>query len=199
MLHETTTVLPPAHVLGAAKRFFAEHVPHNAAFPEQEGPGFLTLRGQGAEEIALSATATTGGTRVRGSTLFYDQAVGRYLSTLPAAVRSVSLPTPCPSGSWWTRNWDAVAFDLPAATPLSRVKEQALTRTGVTGDPADYLSNTRVPGSSRKSSHWPTMGSWPTRPYRAAAQAPARPVMTADDGPPAATPFAPSPSSPSGS
>ena len=83
MVHQMTTVLPPAEVLRAAKLFFAEHVPNNAAFPEKEGEGFLSLRGQGGEEIALSVSVDAEGTRVRASTLFYDQAIGRFFSTLP--------------------------------------------------------------------------------------------------------------------
>ena len=83
MTYDTITALPGAEVLARAKRFFQERVPSNAAFPEKEGPAWLTLRGQGGEEIAISVSAATGGTRVRASTLFFDQAVGRFLSTLP--------------------------------------------------------------------------------------------------------------------
>jgi hypothetical protein len=85
MVHETLTTLPPAEVLARAKRFFAERVPAMAAFPEREGPTWLTLRGQGGEEIALSAVADGVVTRVRVSTLFFDQPVARFLTTLPAA------------------------------------------------------------------------------------------------------------------
>ena len=48
----------------------------------------MTLRGQGGEELVVSAWADsgTGGiTRVRASTLFFDQALDRFLSTLPLA------------------------------------------------------------------------------------------------------------------
>ncbi len=84
MTHSTTVVLPPQDVLDRAKRFFAERVPHAAAFVEKEGPGFLVLRGQGGEEIALHVWADAAGkTRVRASTLFFDQALDRFLSTLP--------------------------------------------------------------------------------------------------------------------
>ena len=84
MTHTTTVALPPQDVLDRAKRFFAERVPHAAAFLEKEGPGFLVLRGQGGEEIALHAWAGPAGkTRVRASTLFFDQALDRFLSTLP--------------------------------------------------------------------------------------------------------------------
>ena len=83
MVHQTVTSLAPTEVLARAKRFFQERVPNNAAFPESEGPGFLTLRGQGGEEIALSATAADGTTRVRASSLFFDQAIDRFFSTLP--------------------------------------------------------------------------------------------------------------------
>ena len=87
MVHELITTLSPADVLGRAKAFFAERIPHHSAYPEREGPGFLTLRGQGGEEIALAAFDADGRTRVRASTLFFDQAVGRFLSTLPGKTR----------------------------------------------------------------------------------------------------------------
>jgi hypothetical protein len=77
--------LSPAEVLERVKLFFAERVPHMAAFAEKEGPGFLVLRGQGGEEVVFSVTALPdgAGTRVRASTLFFDQPVDRFLSTLP--------------------------------------------------------------------------------------------------------------------
>ena len=84
MTFETVTSLTGPDVLARAKRFFAERVPLSAAYPEKEGPGFLVLRGQGGEEIALAVMAAPGGTKVRGSTLLFDQAVDRFLSTLPA-------------------------------------------------------------------------------------------------------------------
>ena len=83
MVHETTTSLDAAAVLTRAKSFFAERVPNQAAFPEKQGPTWLTLRGQGGEEIALAAVPAEQGTRVRASTLLFDQAVHRFLSTLP--------------------------------------------------------------------------------------------------------------------
>lgn len=87
MVHDAETVLPPADVLERARRFFAERVPHQAAYPEREGPDYLTLRGQGGEEIALAVRRDGDVTRVRASTLFFDQAVMRFLSTLPAPAR----------------------------------------------------------------------------------------------------------------
>jgi hypothetical protein len=88
MIHTTTVALPPNEIVALAKRFFAERVPHASAFPEKEGPHFLVLRGQGGEEVALNARAFEGPdgaprTHVRVSTLFFDQAVDRFLSTLP--------------------------------------------------------------------------------------------------------------------
>ncbi|MBA3259543.1 MAG: hypothetical protein H0T68_08775 [Gemmatimonadales bacterium] len=84
MVFEVVTKLDGAEVLRRAKSFFAERVPMTAAFPEKEGPTYLVLRGQGGEEIALAAVPAPGGTRVRASTLFFDQPVDRFLSTLPA-------------------------------------------------------------------------------------------------------------------
>jgi hypothetical protein len=84
MVYQVATTLDGAEVLRRAKRFFAERVPNQAAFPEKEGPTWLTLRGQGGEEIAFAVRAEAGATHVRASTLLFDQAVDRFLSTLPA-------------------------------------------------------------------------------------------------------------------
>lgn len=83
MTHQTSVALPPADVLQRVKAFFAERLPNNAAFVEREGPQFVVLRGQGGEEVVFNATAAEGGTHVRASTLFFDQAIDRFLSTLP--------------------------------------------------------------------------------------------------------------------
>ena len=88
MTHEVFTTLSPADVLARAKQFFQERLPGTAAFPEKEGPGFVSLRGQGGEEIALAAATSAGGTRVRASTLFFDQAIGRFFSTLPVVTEA---------------------------------------------------------------------------------------------------------------
>lgn len=86
MTHMTTVALPPAEVLARAKAFFAERVPHMSAYPEKEGPQYVVLRGQGGEEVAIHATATEGSaTQVRASTLFFDQSLDRFFSTLPLA------------------------------------------------------------------------------------------------------------------
>lgn len=83
MTHETLTTLPPAEVLERAKVFFAERVPHVGAFIEKQGPTFATFRGQGGEELTIATVAGSEGTRVRASTLFFDQAILRFFSTLP--------------------------------------------------------------------------------------------------------------------
>jgi hypothetical protein len=85
MTHATTVSLPPAEVLARVQAFFAERVPNAAAFVEQSGPRFVVLRGQGGEEVVFSAWDDGGVTRVRASTLFFDQAVDRFFSTLPLA------------------------------------------------------------------------------------------------------------------
>jgi uncharacterized protein (DUF58 family) len=84
MVYEVVTTLDGAEVLRRAKGFFAERVPMQAAFPEKEGPAYLVLRGQGGEEIALAVSPAERGTRVRASTLLFDQPVDRFLSSLPA-------------------------------------------------------------------------------------------------------------------
>ena len=90
MMHEVVTALEGTEVLRRAKQFFGERVPMQAAFPEKEGPAFLTLRGQGGEEIAMAVMAAPGGTRVRASTLLFDQTVDRFFTTLPASSGSAA-------------------------------------------------------------------------------------------------------------
>jgi hypothetical protein len=85
MVYEMVTALEGSEVIRRAKRFFAERVPMQAAFPEKEGKTFLTLRGQGGEEIALAVAPAGSGSRVRASTLLFDQPLDRFLSTLPPA------------------------------------------------------------------------------------------------------------------
>jgi hypothetical protein len=89
MTHTTTVTLPPAEVLARAKTYFTERLPNHAAFVEREGPQFAVLRGQGGEEVvfhvALAAPGDGSVTRVRASTLFFDQAVDRFFASLPLA------------------------------------------------------------------------------------------------------------------
>jgi hypothetical protein len=82
-LQEAMTSLSPVEILAAAKRFFSIENRSYAAYPEQEGPGYLTLRGQGGEEVVFNATASGPGTRVSGSSYLFDQQIARFLSTLP--------------------------------------------------------------------------------------------------------------------
>ena len=85
MVHEMTTTLSGEEVIRRAKVFFEERVPQYGAFLERESPSHATFRGQGGEEIALAAVEADGGTRIRASTLLFDQAIGRFFSTLPVA------------------------------------------------------------------------------------------------------------------
>jgi hypothetical protein len=83
MMHEVTTSLLAEDVLRRAKEFFAERVPHFGAFLEKEGPTWATFRGQGGEEIAVAVLPAERGTRVRASSLLFNQTIDRFLSTLP--------------------------------------------------------------------------------------------------------------------
>lgn len=90
MTYETVTSLTAAEVLSRAKEFFSERVPNQAAFPEHEGPSHIVLRGQGGEEVVVSTFPAGDATRVRGSTLLFDQALDRFLSTLPTPEESAA-------------------------------------------------------------------------------------------------------------
>ena len=82
-LQEGTTTLGPDEVLAAARTFFASRVSIYAAFIDMEGPGWVSLRGQGGEEVVIAAHAIEGGSRVTGSTYLFDMQVARFLSSLP--------------------------------------------------------------------------------------------------------------------
>ena len=86
-LQEAQTTLAPADVIAAAKVFFARRNSLYAAFAEREGPTFVSLRGQGGEEILIGATPAKdgNGTLVTGSTYLFDQQVARFFATLPPA------------------------------------------------------------------------------------------------------------------
>ncbi len=85
MTHERTTTLAPEEVVRRAKDFFQTRVPASGAFVERETQRHLVLRGQGGEEVVIAAQPAGAGSAVRGSTLLFDQAVMRFLSTLPEA------------------------------------------------------------------------------------------------------------------
>lgn len=85
MVYHVVSTLAPQEIFARAKEFFAERVPNQAAFPEKEGPAFLVLRGQGGAEVAFATVSEAANTRLRASTLFFDHALSRFLTTLPVA------------------------------------------------------------------------------------------------------------------
>lgn len=84
-LQEHVTAASPADILLQAKRFFARQNGIYSAFPEQESPTHLTLRGQGGEEIAIGVQPVEGGTRVTASSYLFDQQIARFFAMLPPA------------------------------------------------------------------------------------------------------------------
>lgn len=89
-LQETRTTLSVSEVIAAAKTFFARRNSLYAAFVEREGPTFVSMRGQGGEEVLVGASADANGTRVTGSTYMFDQQVARFFATLPPVAEGVS-------------------------------------------------------------------------------------------------------------
>ncbi len=81
---EYRTTLDPAEVLAAAKQFFTRRNNIYAAFIDKTGPTFVSLRGQGGEEVVVGVSPLTGGgTLVTGSTYLFDMQVARFFATLP--------------------------------------------------------------------------------------------------------------------
>ena len=100
----TRTTLPGAEVLAAAKRFFARRNSIYAVFVEKEGPTYVSLRGQGGEELIIGVAPVDGGTQVTGSTYLFDQQVARFLASLPElgdvpVAPPATPPTPTPEAA----------------------------------------------------------------------------------------------------
>src|SRR5687768_9982969 len=91
-LQEARTSLGVSDVLAAAKNFFARRNSLYAAFAEKEGPTFVSLRGQGGEEVLIAASPAPDGkgTRVTGSTYLFDQQIARFFATLPPVASEVA-------------------------------------------------------------------------------------------------------------
>lgn len=82
-LLEQRTSLDPAVVLSAAREFFSRRNSLYAAFIEQVGPTYITMRGQGGEELVIAATPAAGHTLVTGSSYLFDAQISRFFATLP--------------------------------------------------------------------------------------------------------------------
>jgi hypothetical protein len=87
-LQEVETTLSGTEVISAAKDFFTKRNSIYATFLDQEGPGYVTFRGQGGEEIVIGTAASGSGTRVSASTYLFDQQVTRFFSGLPMAANT---------------------------------------------------------------------------------------------------------------
>jgi len=88
-LQQHRTSLPAAAVLASAREFFARGSGIYSAFLEKEGPNWMSLRGQGGEEIVIAATEEAGSTAVTGSSYMFDAQVAQFLSSLPPATAEV--------------------------------------------------------------------------------------------------------------
>jgi hypothetical protein len=92
-LQEVETTLSPSEVIGAAKIFFTRRNSIYAVFLDREGPGYVTFRGQGGEELVIGAVKDASVTRVSGSTYLFDQQIARFFSGLPTADTMAAVPT----------------------------------------------------------------------------------------------------------
>lgn len=84
-LQQQRTSLSVADVLEAAREFFAQRSGIYAAFLEKQGPNWMSLRGQGGEEIAVAAHEEAGSTSVTASSYMFDAQVAQFLASLPPA------------------------------------------------------------------------------------------------------------------
>ena len=84
-MQEYRTSASGDEVLRAAKEFFSSRNSIYASFLDREGPTFVSLRGQGGEEVVIGVAQLEegGGTLVTGSTYLFDMQVARFFSTLP--------------------------------------------------------------------------------------------------------------------
>lgn len=84
-LQHQRTALSTDDVLAAARDFFARRSGIYAAFLEKQGPNWMSLRGQGGEEIIVAAHEESGGTSVTASSYMFDAQVAQFLASLPPA------------------------------------------------------------------------------------------------------------------
>lgn len=84
-LQQHRTQLPAAAVLDAARDFFGRQSGIYAAFLEKQGPNWMSLRGQGGEEIVIAANEESGSTSVSASSYMFDAQVAQFLASLPPA------------------------------------------------------------------------------------------------------------------
>jgi len=137
--HTATVALATQEVLERAKRFFAERIPHVAAFVEREGPGFLVLRGQGGEEVVFSVRADGGGggggggrshagagidpvLRPSGGPVLLDPA-----ACLRRGGRMTAVEARIPVRVMVTDVWDQIPLAVAPTTTIAELKRQALT------------------------------------------------------------------------
>lgn len=84
-LQQQRTSLSAAEVLGAAREFFGRQSGIYAAFVEKQGPNWMSLRGQGGEEIVIATATEAGATAVNASSYLFDAQIAQFLSALPPA------------------------------------------------------------------------------------------------------------------
>jgi hypothetical protein len=87
-LQQQRTAMSAADVLESARDFFARRSGIYAAFLEKQGPNWMSLRGQGGEEIVIAATEEAGSTAVSASSYMFDAQVAQFLATLPPAAET---------------------------------------------------------------------------------------------------------------
>ena len=92
-----------------------------------------------------------GGTRVRASTLLFDQPVDRFLSTLPAVGGAAGMTATLPLRVMVQDAWDEVSSRSAERDHAGRVKRRALEATRVTRDPAGYVSSFAAPSWATRS------------------------------------------------
>jgi hypothetical protein len=93
-LQEYRTTLAADEVLAMARRFFSRGQGIYSSFPDKDGPGWVSFRGQGGEEIVIAASPSDGATRVTGSTYLFDMQLARFFSTLPEAKTTATAAAP---------------------------------------------------------------------------------------------------------
>jgi hypothetical protein len=96
-LQEYRSALAPAAVIAEAKKFFANRPNIYAAFLDREGPGFVSFRGQGTEELVIAAVERDGATLVTGSSYLFDMQIARFFTTLAPYRMTESLLPPGPA------------------------------------------------------------------------------------------------------
>ncbi len=135
MTYETTTTLRPHRSSPGPRPSSRSGTPTAPRSPRRKGPNFLSLRGQGGEEIAITAIARVTDDAGEGLDVVLRSGAGPVLLDSARRGGDCGVSASLPVRVMVEDAWDQVRLELPAQTPVAEAKRRALAMTHTDGDP----------------------------------------------------------------